>query len=154
MFGLCPTASSTEGDYRLEFSVPHLGWKTGDAISGQADLELVGSLPTTVSGAGELIIYSFSEVGGTREYGPLSLLDCGPIPLDPATPLGVALYKQGAVTASGGDADFQRAFMADPQVHLPAGTWDITAIADFNEGADCTGVRHTITTSLRVTVSN
>lgn len=151
--GFCPTSSSTDGDYRLELSVPHLAWKVGDPISGWADLGLTGSLPTTAWGAGQLIAFAYSEVGGTREFGPMSLLDCGPFPLDPATPLGVALNKQGSVTASGADADFQRSFMAGSDIHLPVGTWDITAIADFNEGADCAGTRHTIKTSLRITVT-
>ena len=151
--GYCPDSVATDGDYRLELVMPRLAWKTGDPISGKADLELTTSLSKTLSDAGQLIVYSFSEVGGTRHFGPLSTLECKPVVLDPATPLGVSLYKQGAIDAAGADADFQRAFMADPDIHLPAGTWDITAIANFNDGTDCTGPSHTLKTTLRVTVT-
>ena len=73
--------------------------------------------------------------------------------LDPASPLGVSLFKQGAIDPSGADADFQRSFVADPDIHLPAGPWDITAIASFNDGPGCTGPSHTLKTTLRVTVT-
>ncbi len=152
--GFCPESVATDGDYRLEFVMPRLAWKTGDPISGKTDLELTTSLGRTVSGAGQLIVFAFSEVGGTRHFGPLSTLDCEPFVLDPASPLGVSLYKQGAIDASGSDGDFQRAFVADPDIHLPAGTWDISAIANFNDGPGCTGPSHTLKTTLRVTVTD
>jgi hypothetical protein len=150
--GSCPTSSAVDGQFKLEFSVPHLAWKTGDAISGSADLELTGSQPTTVYGSGELIGYAFQEVGGTRQFGPLFPLDCAPFPLDPATPINVSLSKSGAVTATGSDAVFQQLFLANPEIRLPSGTWDITAIAVFSEGG-CTAPNQMIRTTLRITVT-
>lgn len=151
--GGCPSAVVTDGDFRLELVLPHLGWKTGDPISGSADLEVTDSLATKVYGSSALIVFAFDEVGGNRHVAPLWPLDCVIFPLDPATPLNFALSKSGGADGSAPDADFLRSFLADPQIHLPAGTWDITAIADFNEGLGCSGARHTLKATLRITIA-
>jgi hypothetical protein len=77
---------------------------------------------------------------------------CVVYPLDPATPTNVAIYKSGGIIGTEPDADFLRSFFADPQIHLPAGTWDSTAIASFSEGA-CSGANRTIKATLRIQVS-
>jgi hypothetical protein len=149
---VCPTSSSTDGNYRLELVLPHLVWKAGDAISGSADLGLTDGLPAKVAGASELIAFAFDQVGGNRHVAPSWLQSCVVYPLDPASPTNVALYKSGGFTGTEPDADFLRSFFADPQIRLPIGTWDITAIAAFSEGG-CSGLEHTIKTTLRVTVT-
>jgi hypothetical protein len=151
--GFCPTASTTDGSFKLELTLPHLAWKTGDPIGGSADLELTGSEPATISGPAEIIAFAYAEVGGTREVEPIWDQSCKVVPLDPATPLRVALSKSGAVTATGGDAVFQSLFLADPEIRLPAGTWDISAIAMFSE-AGCAGPTRTIRTTLQITVTD
>jgi hypothetical protein len=150
--GGCPSSASTDGAYRLELVLPRLSWNVGDPISGTAILSLTGSLPTKVYGSGELIAFTFDEVGGNRRAGPLWDLSCTTHALDPASPMTTALYKSGSSDTSQPDVDFLRAFFADPQIHLPAGTWDITAIADLNAGAGCSGARHMIQATVRIRV--
>ena len=151
--GNCPSAAATDGNYKLELTLPHLTWKSSDTISGSADLALTDSIATTIYGSGAgLIVFAFDEVGGTRHSGWAMTADCRSLALDPATPLNVALFKSGGVTDSGSAGDFQRSFFADSRIRLPAGTWDITAVATFSDGALCSGQNHTINATLRIIV--
>jgi hypothetical protein len=134
--------------------LPHLGWKASDPISGDAILSFDGSAPTTVYGSGGgVIVFSYDEVGGNRHVGYVMDAVCAPHQIDPATPLNVPLAKSGAVNGTEPDAEFLRSFLADPQVHLPNGTWDITAYAIFVVGAGCDGGMHTLKATVRVTVT-
>jgi hypothetical protein len=151
--GSCPSSGVTDGPYELRFVLPHLSWRTGDAISGYAGLSLTGDAPTTLYGSGSLFGFSYVEVGGTRRVDPVWTADCGSHRLDPATPLTSDLTKSGGVAGTEPDADFLRAFLSDPLVHLPVGSWDITAIAQFIEAPGCAGGTTTMQTGLRVTVA-
>ena len=150
--GGCPSSVSTQGNYKLELVLPRLTWNVGDPISGTAILSLTDSQPTKVTGAAELIAFAFDEVGGIRHVGVGWDQSCVQYPLDPATPASVALYKSGAFQGNEPDADFLRTFFADPEIHLPAGTWDITAIASFSEG-DCGAPTHTIQATVRIHIT-
>ena len=150
--GGCPSSVSTDGVYKLELVLPRLAWTVGDPISGTAILSLTDSVPTKVAGAAELIAFAFDEVGGSRHVGPTWDLSCVQYPLDPATPTTVVLSKSGVIEGTEPDVDFLRSFFADPQVHLPAGTWDITAIASFSEGG-CGAPTHTIEATVRIHVT-
>ena len=152
--GTCPTASVIDGPFKLELVLPHLDWKTTDAVSGTALLSIEGSAPTTIYGSGEgVIVFSFDEVGGNRHVGWALTADCGPHALDPATPLTAVLSKSGGVGGNEPDAAFLRSFYADPQIHLPAGAWDITAIAVFSEAEGCESSTHTMKATARVSVT-
>jgi hypothetical protein len=61
--------------------------------------------------------------------------------------------KSGAVADGTANAEFVRQFLEGPEIHLPVGTWDITAIAGFIDGRSCSGLPHTIRASVRVTVN-
>jgi hypothetical protein len=134
--------------------LPHLDWKATDTITGTAILSFAGSAPTTIYGSGGgVIVFSYDEVGGNRHVNWVMTADCGPHPLDPATPITAELSKSGAVGGNEPDADFLRSFLADPQIRLPAGTWDITAVAVLYEGAGCSGGEHTMKVPVRITVT-
>ena len=143
---------STDGNYKLELVLPRLTWNVGDPISGTAILSLTDSQPTKVTGASELIAFAFDEVGGIRHVAPIWGQSCSEYPLDPATPQSVAIYKSGAFQGNEPDADFLRTFFADPEIHLPAGTWDITAIASFSESG-CAAPNRTIQATVRIHVT-
>jgi hypothetical protein len=150
--GGCPSSVSTDGNYKLELVLPRLTWNVGDPISGTAILSLTDSQPTKVTGASELIAFAFDEVGGIRHVAPIWAQSCVLYALDPATPQSVALDKSGAFQGNEPDADFLRSFFADPEIHLPAGTWDITAIASFSEGS-CGAPTHTIQATVRIHIT-
>ena len=151
--GTCPTAATTDGRFRLDLVLPHLDWRPGDVISGSAILSLLDGPATTLYGSGhDLIVFSYDEVGGDRHSGYVSTADCGPHPIDVANPINRPLAKSGgAITGSEPEAAWLRSFLADPQIELPAGTWDITAIATFSDGEACTGSWHTMKVTQRIT---
>jgi hypothetical protein len=131
--GICPSNSTTDGPFRLELVLPRLDWKAGESISGTAILSFDGSAPTTIYGSGAgVIAFGYTEVGGTRRLDPVWDADCGPHPLDPATPINAA----------------------PSNIRPPSGTWEITTLAHFTDGASCSGTNHSMRTSMRVTVGN
>lgn len=151
--GTCPSASTTDGSFRLELVLPHLDWKASDAITGTAILSFAGSAPTTVYGSGSSVInFSYVEVGGTRRVDPVWTADCAPHSIDPATPINEPLGRSGAMPNDDPNAAFLRSFLTAPDTRLPVGTWDITALAIFTEGVACEGGPHSMTATMRVTV--
>jgi hypothetical protein len=128
--------------------LPHLDWRSSEPISGTAILSAQDG-HSTISGSGNPIGFAYDEVGGDRSAHPIWTADCATKEIDSATPLNQPLGKSGVL-----ETDFQRAFLPGPQIRLPAGTWDITAIADFLEGSGCTGVHHAIRAAARITVTD
>ena len=153
--GTCPSASTTDGPFRLELVLPRLDWKKDEPMSGMAILSFDGSAPTTIYGAGASVVtFAYAEVGGTRKVDPVWTADRAWHALDPATPINADLSKSGAMPDAGPDADFLRAFLTGPDVRLPAGTWDITALAIFTEGGERVGGEHSMNATVRVTVGD
>jgi hypothetical protein len=153
--GYCPSTSSTDGPFRLELVLPRLDWKATEPILGTAILSFDGSAMTTIYGSGSGVLsFAYAEVGGTRKVDPVWTADCAADQLDPATPINEALSKSGAIPNDAPDADFLRSFFTGPDVRLPLGTWDITALADFYEGTGCTGTHDSMKATVRITVGN
>lgn len=153
--GTCPSSSTSDGPYILELVLPHLDWKADEPMLGSAILSFGGSAPTTIYGSGSSVLnFAYVEVGGTRKVDPVWTADCGPHPLDPATPINEPLAKSGGSSDDDPNASFLRGFLTGPDVRLPAGTWDVTAEAYFADEASCAGIRHSMNTTLRITVTN
>jgi hypothetical protein len=153
--GTCPSSSSSDGPYTLELTLPHLDWKVDEPILGSATLSFGGAAPTTIYGSGSSILnFAYAEVGGTRKVDPVWTADCGPHPLDPATPINEPLSTSGGFSNDDPNAAFLREFLTDPDVRLPSGTWDITAKAYFADQPSCAGATHSIGATLRITVTN
>jgi hypothetical protein len=147
------SASETDGPFRLELRLPHAEWNRTEPITGTVTLSFAGPKPTTISGSGQVLNFSYSEVGGTRQVDPVWTADCAIHTLGPKTPITVALGKTGAASDSDPSAAFQHAFLFDsPDVRLPAGTWDVTALAIFNEGEGCSAGSHDMQATVRITV--
>lgn len=147
-------AELVDGPFRLTFDMPRTQWSAADPITATAALELVGVGGPTVSGSGSgLIGFEYLQVDGPHHVVPASTADCRPYRLEAGRPLSSALAKSGGFTDQDPDAAFLRAFFADPVVHLPAGRWQITAIAAFAEGADCTGPSHSIRVPITIEVT-
>ena len=148
-------AAETDGLFRLELALPRHDWRVEDAITGTATLSYTGATLTTIYGSGSgVIVFAYAEVGGTRRVDPVWTADCGPHSLGPAAPITADLSKSGGVSGTEPDAAFLRTFLlTDPEViRLPAGTWDITAVAQFLDGADCSGGSHAMKATVRITV--
>ena len=53
--------------------------------------------------------------------------DCGQHEFPRLVPVAVPFRKTGGFSADDPNADFYRAFFADPVLRLPAGRWQVTA---------------------------
>lgn len=148
-------ATIEEGRFQLTFEVARTTLRPGDAIDGVATLRLLQPGPGALSGSGTGVLgFSFHEVGGAgRTVEPVFTADCVPHRIGVGTPITSTIVKSGAVSGSEPDAAFKRSFLDDPLVHLPIGTWDITAQASFVDGANCDGQGHSIRATVRVRVT-
>jgi len=145
-------AEAADGLFRLVFDLPRTTWQAGEPIDGLARLEvLAGGADLAGSGSG-LIGFEFREVGGSRQMGAAWNDDCRQSRLDAGAPLETGIIKSGGFGGEDPDAAFYRAFFADPMIRLPAGTWEIAAIAEFTEGL-CDGARHSLRAPITVTIA-
>jgi hypothetical protein len=148
-------SEAVDGRFGLVFELPRTTWTTRDAIEGQAALLLLGDGRTVIgaSGAGP-IAFSIVEVGGTRTMDAASTADCATHVLSAAEPITSRITKSGGWSQDDPNAAFYEAFFADPTLHLPPGTWDITALATFIEGRGCAGASHDVSATIRITVTD
>jgi hypothetical protein len=146
-------AEDTEPPFQLIFTLPRTTWSVDEEIHGEARLRLLQDGVIQLGGSsGGLIGYAFAEVGGRRQIEPAWTSDCAPHELAAGRPIVSSIVKSGGYSPDDPDADFYRRFLADPLVRLPAGDWEITAIASFIEGADCSGDSHALRATIRVRV--
>ena len=152
--GPCASAWTTDGLFVLELALPRLDWKADEPISGTSTLTYRGPAPTNVYGSGSILNFAYAEVGGTRRVDPVWTADCATHAIGPATPISVELGKSGGVSDTDPNAPFLRSFLFSPDVRLPAGTWDVTALADFMQGGSCEGGAHAMKATVRLTVTD
>lgn len=151
--GAPAAASTTQGRFALSFAVERATVGREEAIAAAATLTLLAPGGATFSGSNTLVGFEFAEVGGKgRHVVPVSDDVCAPHRLTTKTPVVVPIAKSGAVV-EGPDADWYRSFLTDPLVHLPAGDWDITALAQFHDGQACTGQKIDMRVTVRVHVT-
>jgi hypothetical protein len=142
-------ASAASGVFRLDLTIDRTTWRAGELVTGSATLENTGRALMEAYGA-DLLTFEFKEASGTREFGNVIPASCGPHELAPGDPLAVKLSANGAASSDAGDAWIRSANDA-VGVRLPAGTWDVIALAAFTEG-DCFGASLNIAATARVTV--
>ena len=151
-----PIASARAVDsgsrFELDFRVPRTDWTTTDSITGEATLSLLGSGSVTISGS-EFILFEFDEIDGSTRVVPASEGVCTTRDLDAENPITLPLTKSGAWGPADPNVAFLQSFFANPQIHLPAGDWTITAIASFMESGACSGPDQTLRASVVVRVT-
>lgn len=147
------TAAAQEGRFEVRFTVDRTTLRTGDSITGTAELWLRAGTSGALSGPSELFGFEFAEVGGEhRGVAPVMPVDCSPHQVGSDQPLTSPIVKTGA-TAGGVNDAFIREFLKGREIHLPAGEWDITAIAGFFDGRGCSGQQQAIRATVRVRVT-
>jgi hypothetical protein len=141
---LAASASVTDGDFRLTITSPKATWGTDEAIEVGTTLEYLGpeaeaTLWGSLSG---LIRFGVVEVSGDRimggefaaSVGPPGQRDCGPHVISAAANITAPFSKGGVYDANDPYIDFYDEYLADPQLHLPPGQWEIITRATFDAG--------------------
>lgn len=146
------TATVTQGRFSLTFTIDRKTVFPADAITGTAALTLLTPGSATIAGSSTPIVFEFQEVGGeNRHVIPAHTDECAQSVVAEGG-ITSPITKTGAVPNTP-DADWYRQFFADPKVHLPAGDWDITAWASFDDGHTCTANPLSIRATVRVHVN-
>jgi hypothetical protein len=146
-------ALDTQGQFKLAFELPRTDWHAGDSITGEATLSFTGSGGVDIGSSGMGPIgFLFDEVGGSRHMGGAWTLDLVGRRLDAGKPINSAITKSGGWNGEDPNADFYSSFFHDPLVHLPAGDWTISAIAEFETGSTAAPDRHSLRASVLVHV--
>jgi hypothetical protein len=147
------TATVQQGRFLVNFTVDRTTLRPGDNITGTAELRLVAGQSGALSGGQQTFLFEFVEIGGqNRVVEPLSDGQCAPHQIGLDSALVSPILKSGA--ASGGaNAAFVGEFLKGDTINLPAGSWDITAIASFVDGRQCSGQPYNIRATIRVKVN-
>lgn len=152
--GTCPTAVANDGPFKLELVLPRVDWKADEPMTGTAILSYGGPNLTEIFGSGTLIGFRYSQIDGSHRVEPVSTADCRHYEISPATPMNAPLSKSGGFSPDQPDFEFLRSFLTSPDVRLPAGTWDVSAVTQFTEGDSCGLGGHSMTATVRVTVTD
>lgn len=138
-----PVGTVTQAEFTLTLAAGRPTYVAGELITDiEAVLSFTGPEPTVEVAGVESPVQAFE----TRQLdGPLSPgagwnEPCVRHTLIRDRPLIVPYQKSGGFSDDDPYADFMRAFFADPELRLPAGTWEIKAYAHFDVGGvDCRG---------------
>lgn len=146
-------AEVSDGPFHLAFSLTKSTYLTTEPIEGTATLSVTDGLARTLTGpAGSPIGFSMVEVGGTRHMDAGWRDKCAPYAVGPDSPLTRPLTKSGGWGADDPNAAFYEQFFADPEIHLPPATWDISVVTDFFDGNACDGTRYELQATIRIEV--
>ena len=150
-----PAAVQVDGRFKLRFTLARTSWRSDEVIEGAAVLSLIDGDPLELGvPANGPIEFAFREVDSQREMGPAYDTACASAKLDVDRPIVRAIRKSGGYGEDQPDADFYRSFFADPLVRLPAGDWDISAVAEFIDDRDCRiGSHHSMAATIRVHIT-
>jgi hypothetical protein len=147
-----PIASDVDGRFRLDFALPKRTFTEGEAIEGTATLSILGpGVGNIGASGGGPIGFGIAEARGRRMMGPASQADCQAFQIANGAPITSVIVKSGGWSAEDQDAVFYEAFFRDPELHLPVGSWIITAFASFSEG-DCSANPHALSAPIRIEV--
>jgi hypothetical protein len=147
-------SETASGPFLLTLDLQKGTWAAGEQITGQASLVLTQGDAVDLGGSGGgVIAFSYAEIGGRRRLDPIWTADCAPHLLTAQKPFTEPLAKSGGFSNDDPDAEFYRAFLTAPTVALPAGIWQIGAVASFVEGAGCAGTHYDFTTTVRIAVT-
>lgn len=132
--------TETDGDFELVLTSDKRVYRPDEPIRIEARLTYHGSQSSMVIGhdMGSPISFGIAEkVFGLIQVGGLSLLTCEPTTLVRDEPLIEPFRKSGGVLdGQPHDEEMVMAWMRDPVLRLPVGTWHVTASA----GSPCMGM--------------
>ncbi|HEY7023772.1 MAG TPA: hypothetical protein VH371_02290 [Candidatus Limnocylindrales bacterium] len=139
--------STSHLDFNLEFKAGQDTYTTSQPIDALSTLQVINhesGSPTnaTLGGSGSgLMAFGVEQLGTDLQMGPVWPADCRDYSVAAGEPLTQSLTKSGGFSGDDPNADFWRGWFADPEFHLPPGTWLLTAYANFLDGS-CFGGTH------------
>lgn len=129
-----PSDVARDARFELRLSSPKGMWAAGESIELETTLLPLapGSVVARGSGSG-LVIFVFEQLDGPLDVGGGATADCATYELEGGVPFEVPMTKSGGWSEDDPNAPLLRAFLTDPLLRPPPGTWRISAMADFYE---------------------
>jgi hypothetical protein len=159
--GIAPTrqpgmdGSTKDAEFELRIHADKPLYRTGEPIAVDAELVFTGLAPdTSVAGLfPRIVAFGVKQLDGHLATSPVSDLMCTAVHgISRLAPLHAPFRKSGGFTGDDPDAAFWRQYFADSDLHLPPGTWQISAFANFSTGDACTPPLHSLTAAVTVQV--
>jgi hypothetical protein len=144
----------TDGEFTLTLTVGQDRYRAGQLIQAEAILAYDGSQAEAVmrGSSHDLVGFGLRSDAPPVMIGPAFTSDCGAHPITPGAPLVFSFAKSGGFTPGDPANAFAEAYLAHPELRLPAGTWTIGAGTSFYTGADCGDELHSLSTEVTITV--
>jgi hypothetical protein len=148
---LSPASGLVDGvgndSFALEIRTPRDHYAAAEAIPIATTIVYRGPRDQIVSSSeySSLVTFGLEQIDG-----PLDMLDggsdlmCRTLGMTAGQPLAVEFAKSGAYSESDPTAAFWSGYFADKELHLPAGTWRVTASLRAWTSPDCSGPRNSL----------
>ena len=138
-----PFASDADELFLLDFALTKRTYTDAEPIEGLATLSVLApGIREVEASGGQPMSFGIVEVGGRRAIEPPFGGKCNRVTISQGAPFNSQIIKSGGFSANDPDAGFYVDFFEDPELHLPPGTWDITANASFSRGRCGEDPRH------------
>jgi hypothetical protein len=142
-------------EFRLTISAGQGRYRAGQPIDVSATLTYLGPNAGIVVGGSGTGLVGFAlerNEQPTLRIDPAGTSDCRPYEVQRNQSVKHEFIKTGGWDETDPLAPFYRAYFASPELRLPAGTWTISAVANFLGSADCRGPEHTLNATVTLTV--
>lgn len=135
------SGSDSDGTFTLEIRVEDGAVAGEEPIVVEATLGHAGADDIVLAGSGSgVVFFTVTRLEDGLTSGPPAIQgDCAQHVFEAGQTQVVGFSKSGGFSADDPNAAFMRAYLADPDLRLPAGTWRIEATTTASVG-ECGGV--------------
>ena len=145
--------NAQDEEFGLRIHASQAVFRSSEPIVVDATLSYLGRAASAdIYGDSGVVGFGLKQLDGRLHMSAVSDLMCTATRVDRLVPVHRPFSKSGGFTGEDPDAAFWRAYFADPVLHLPPGTWQITAYAGFTTGEGCSGPQHALTATVPVLV--
>jgi hypothetical protein len=127
-------ATDQDGDFKLTLTSDKSSYRPDDPVAVTGSLVYQGpeaSIELGHDSSGAIMFGVRERIYGAIDLNTVSLLMCGRTTLQRDIPLQLPFRKQGGFPGDDPAAESFKAFMFDPVLRLPGGTWHIYAVVDM-----------------------
>lgn len=142
-----------DGTFGLEIRTPRNRYSVTEAIPIVTNYVYLGPQARTIAGGAQsLVTFALEQIDGPLDMAGGSDLICVQHQLTARQPVAVPFLKTAGWSNDDPLAGFWRAYLADKELHLPPGSWRITASLDAIMAPDCVGQEHRVDASVAFVV--
>jgi len=145
------SGEARNGDFQVAIVADKSTYAANEPIRITTQFQYAGRAALTVTGSGEgLMAFGIVQLDGPIDMAPARTSDCRQYTFQPGAPQTIPFQKSGGFSETDPMAAFWRAYFADPQLHLPAGHYRISAEVVY--GVPACGNEQTLTASVLIVV--